>query len=252
MAIDWITVSAQIVNFLILVWLLKHFLYQPVMRAMERREQRIVARLNEAGEREQQADTRIQQYQDKTQALEQEHETILDQARSDAEEEKRQMLHEARQEVDEFRINWQRQANEEKAEFLASLRRQSADAFQALARKALADLADEELEERIIHIFTERLRTLDKQLCKTLTHNAEPVHVATSFELDGTQRARITRAIHETISDGLEVDYAQTPELLCGIELSSGGHRLSWNLAEYMDGLATRIDTAFSPWEGRT
>ncbi len=48
MAIDWITVSAQIVNFLILVWLLKHFLYQPIIRAMDRREQRVSERLNEA------------------------------------------------------------------------------------------------------------------------------------------------------------------------------------------------------------
>jgi F-type H+-transporting ATPase subunit b len=252
MNIDWITVSAQIVNFLILVWLLKHFLYQPVMRAMERREQRVVARLNEASEREQQADASIEQYQDKTQALDQEREKILDQARIDAEEEKRKMLHEARQEVDAFRSNWQDQANEEKTEFLASLRRQSADAFQALARKALTDLADSGLEERMIHIFSERLKALDKNTCKALADNNEPVHIVSTFELDGAQRARITRTIHETISDGLEVDYAQSPELLCGIELSSGGHRLSWNLADYMEGLATRIDAAFSPWEGRT
>ena len=45
MDVDWITVSAQIVNFLILVWLLKRFLYRPVLNAMNRREQRIHQRL---------------------------------------------------------------------------------------------------------------------------------------------------------------------------------------------------------------
>ena len=44
MQIDWITVAAQIVNFLILVWLLQHFLYGPITRAMQRREQRIAER----------------------------------------------------------------------------------------------------------------------------------------------------------------------------------------------------------------
>ncbi len=48
MQIDWLTVIAQIVNFLILVWLLKRFLYQPVINAMDQREQRIAERLQKA------------------------------------------------------------------------------------------------------------------------------------------------------------------------------------------------------------
>ena len=52
MAIDWVTVSAQIVNFLLLVWLLKRFLYQPVLSAMDRREQDIAERLGAALNRE--------------------------------------------------------------------------------------------------------------------------------------------------------------------------------------------------------
>ena len=62
MAIDWMTVSAQIVNFLLLVWLLKRFLYQPVLSAMDRREQDIAERLGAALDREQQAEAKIQQY----------------------------------------------------------------------------------------------------------------------------------------------------------------------------------------------
>ena len=55
MQIDWFTVVAQIVNFLILVWLLKKFLYGPIIRAMDDRERRIASRLEEANARERQA-----------------------------------------------------------------------------------------------------------------------------------------------------------------------------------------------------
>ena len=48
MLIDWFTVCAQIVNFLVLVALLKHFLYGPILRAMDAREQTIAGRLAEA------------------------------------------------------------------------------------------------------------------------------------------------------------------------------------------------------------
>jgi F-type H+-transporting ATPase subunit b len=49
MLIDWFTVAAQIVNFLILVWLLKHFLYKPILDAIDAREKRIAAERYEEG-----------------------------------------------------------------------------------------------------------------------------------------------------------------------------------------------------------
>lgn len=249
MAIDWITVSAQIVNFLILVWLLKRFLYQPVIRAMERREQRIADRLNAAEEREQQAIEKIRCYQNKTDELERQRDRILTKAREEAEHKKRQILDEAREKVAETRANWQRQASNEKAEFLDNLRRQVTDATQAIVRKALADLADTDLEERVVQIFITQLKSLDHETRKAMAQTSEPVHVSSTFELDSAVRSRLTRAIHEHLVDGIEVCYTQSPELLCGIELSSGGRRLSWNLADYLGALMTRIEKTFTPIE---
>jgi F-type H+-transporting ATPase subunit b len=48
MLIDWFTVGAQVLNFLILVWLMKRFLYQPILDAIDAREQRIAAELANA------------------------------------------------------------------------------------------------------------------------------------------------------------------------------------------------------------
>ena len=48
MLIDWFTIGAQALNFLILVWLLKHFLYQPILNAIDEREKRIAKELADA------------------------------------------------------------------------------------------------------------------------------------------------------------------------------------------------------------
>jgi F-type H+-transporting ATPase subunit b len=249
MQIDWITVSAQIVNFLILVWLLKQFLYQPVVRAIDRREERIAARLNDAQVREQQADEKMHSYQDKADELERSRDEILSQARQQAELQKRQLLEDARAEVAETRANWQQQANEEKDEFLADLRRQAATAIQAIARKALRDLADAELEEHVVRTFLARLKSLDRETREALAHTAEPVRITSAFPLASRVRGRVTRAIHEHLAEGIEVDYRQSPDVLCGIELTSGGRRLSWTLADYMEELTARIEAVFSPIE---
>ena len=249
MEIDWITVSAQIVNFLILVGLLKHFLYKPVINAMERREQRITERLKEAQERETQADERAHHYQEKSEEMERLRDEILGQAREEAERQKKHMLDEARTEVAETREHWQRQVNLEKEEFIGNLRRQSVEVIQAIARKALAELADIELEERLVQIFLERLKSLDKDARKALSQTGEPMRIISAFELDSTMRGRLTRAVHEHIADGIEVDYMQSPDLLCGIELTSGGRRLSWNLENFTEELTNRIEEAFTPTE---
>jgi len=249
MAIDWITVSAQIVNFLILVWLLKRFLYQPVIDAMERREQRIAQELTEVRVREQQADESQQHYRDRADELKRKYGDIVTRARKQAEQEKRQLMNEARSEVAEARRNWRRQTEQEKQAFLEHLQQRATDAIQQIARKALGDLADAELGEQMIDSFINRLKLLDKKSRQKLTGPSGPVRIASAFELDSTVRGRLTRAVHEHIADGIEVDYTQSPELLCGIELTGNGRRLSWNLADYMEELTASIEEAFHPSE---
>ncbi len=82
MEIDWLTVSAQIVNFLVLVWLLQHFLYKPVIDAMDRRQQSIADNINEAKNREQTAQLTMQNYESKIAALEQDKANLLQKAQS--------------------------------------------------------------------------------------------------------------------------------------------------------------------------
>ncbi|MCP5245114.1 MAG: hypothetical protein H6937_03775 [Burkholderiales bacterium] len=251
MGIDWITVSAQIVNFLILVWLLKRFLYQPVMRAMARREQRIIAQLNEAQVREQNADETMQQYHEKSSALEREQDRILAKAHEQAAQQKKQLIDEARKEVAEIREHWLRQAHQEKEEFLGNLRHQVANSIQKIAHSALKELGDAELEKQIIHSFIDQLATLDQQsrilLLKAFKDASEPVHVTSTFVLDAAMRNTIKHAIHEHLFKGAVIEYTQSAELLCGIAVTVGSGRLGWNLADYLNQLNQRVEDAFAP-----
>lgn len=251
MSIDWITVSAQIINFLILVWLLRRFLYQPVIQAMDEREQRIAEQLNEAQAREQKADEEVQHYHEKMKELDRTRDKILANAQEKAEQQKKQLLDEARKEVAETREHWQRQAQQEKEEFWGELRHQISNAIQGIARKALRDLADADLEEQIIHSFIHRLKSLDKKsrelMLNSLEESSEPIRITSTFELDSTVGGRLTRAIHEHIIDGVDIEYHESPELLCGITLTVGEGQLGWNLADYLQQLNERVEDTFAP-----
>ncbi|MCB1947467.1 F0F1 ATP synthase subunit B [Nitrosomonas sp.] len=251
MSIDWITVSAQIVNFLILVWLLKRFLYQPVIRAMDRREQQIAAQLDQAQAREQNANEKAQEYQAMAKELERTRNAILSDAHEKAEQQRRQLLDEARQEVTKTRDHWHRQFQQEKEEFLNNMRSQISNTVQNIARKALDDLADAELEEQIITSFINRLSSLDQQsqtlLQKASRESSEPVRITSTFKLDSAARKRLTHAIHAHLIDGAIVEYDESSELLCGIALMAGEGQLSWNLADYIQRLGQDVEKALSP-----
>ncbi len=80
MLIDWFTVVAQIVNFLVLVWLLKRFLYKPILNAIDAREKRIASQVLKAQETEEVAKKERDAYQQKNEDLEKQKEVLLSKA----------------------------------------------------------------------------------------------------------------------------------------------------------------------------
>ncbi len=242
MQIDWLTVVAQIINFLILVWLLKRFLYQPVINAMDRREQRIAERLHSAERREQTAIDTTRDYRSKIETLERDRDQLMEKASRDVEKKRQTLLEQARSEVVDKRSHWQHQLTEEKQDFVRSLTRQTADAVQTISRRALADLANAELEQQIIQSFIQRLKTLDQASRDVIVEATGPVRIMTSHELEPAVRDRLMRAVHENIAEGLELTYTASADLLCGIELTAAGQRLGWTLAEYLLDLEQRMN----------
>ncbi len=245
MQIDWITVAAQIVNFLILVWLLQRFLYAPVIGAMERREAHIAERLEEADERLEAADRKAEAYEQKDRELEGRRQELLQQARKDAESYRERMLAEAREEVDEERRQVQVQIRRERREVLHDLRRRVAEQIQALARRVLGDLADRGLEEQIAAVFAQRVTALEEYERREITESALAqdgrLTVRSSTDLPADARRRLTRALHEVFGDELDVAYGKSTDLTWGIELRAGGRSVLWSLDSYLEDFEDRM-----------
>ncbi|MBK5105783.1 MAG: F0F1 ATP synthase subunit B, partial [Burkholderiales bacterium] len=100
MLIDWFTVLAQVVNFLILVWLLKRFLYRPILDAIDAREQRIARELADADAKKAEAQTERDEFQHKNEAFEQQRAALMNTATEEAKTERLRLLDEARQAAD--------------------------------------------------------------------------------------------------------------------------------------------------------
>ena len=242
MQIDWLTVAAQAVNFLILVYLLRRFLYRPVMTAMARREERIAQQLQEAESREQKAEQQARQYRDKTEALERKRDELHSAASKDVEERRQSMLKDAREEVDATRATWQKEVERDRQEFLRMFKQQAAAALTRTARRVLADLAEGELEQQLIRTFVKQLESLDDARLVSLrksAHDATAIHVTTSFDVDPDTRSRVEQAIRHHLLEGKETQFQfhRSEDLICGIEVSTDGRQLGWTIADYLQAL---------------
>ncbi len=241
MSVDWVTVTAQVVNFLVLVYLLKRFLYGPITEAMQRRERRIAERMGEAESREQAAAEEAEAYRQQKRELDDRREDLEREAREAADRERRELIEQAREEVDAQREQWFSGLEREKRAFLRQLRAVAADEIAAAARRLLGELADASLEERVVRRFVERLRAADDQARDAVRRARDHLTVASAFELGDQARDLVVDAVRELAGRDAEPAFEQDPELICGIELRLEGYKLSWTVDRYLDAIEQRV-----------
>lgn len=248
--IDWFTVFAQIFNFLILVFLLKRFLYGPIISAMEKREEKIAGRLREAQQKGIEADQEMEKYREKNEELETQRAEMLNKAREEAEEQKKELLQNARMEVEEIRSRWEESVEQEKESFLRNLQKHTAEQIYSVAVKAFSDLAELNLEQHMIKVFLHKIENIDtaelEKLKVALKESENGVTVATSFEVPDKEQGSVIQAIRNLAGTGYKVRFVKSEDIICGIELRLKGYLMGWSLKEYIQSLRDDIDKALS------
>jgi len=236
--IDWFTVGAQIVNFLVLVGLLKYFLYERILKVMDEREQTIAHRLEQAESHKRESERQANEYRKERQELQENRSQMLAEAKSGVEKERQGLLERARREVDQVRQEWQKAIEREKSSFLTALRQALARQCVSIARKALRELADTGLEDRIIGKFLQALRDLKQgeieRIRESSVENHTTVAIQSTFTIGPDRRKEIKRAISEKIGGDLQIRFDQSSELISGIAIKIGGHRISWAIDNYL------------------
>jgi F-type H+-transporting ATPase subunit b len=245
MLIDWFTVVAQVINFLILVWLLKRFLYRPILDAIDAREQHIALALADADAKEVEAKKERDEFQRKNQLFEQQRVGLLRQATDAATAERQRLLSEARHVADALAAKRQEALRNEADNLRQSITQRTRQEVFAIARKTLADLASASLEERMAELFIRRLRALDgpakATVAAALKTASDPALLRSAFELPNEQRLAIQNALDETFSTKTRLRFETAPDLISGIELVSNGNKIAWSIADYLTSLARRL-----------
>lgn len=275
MLIDWFTVGAQVINFLILVWLLKRFLYRPILDALDAREKRIASDLAAAAAKEREAETERSSFEQKNEELDRCRNALLADARDEARAERKRLLAAAHADADELRRKRDAALRREYHALRNTIEQRTCAEVFAIARKVLADLAGTTLEAHMAEAFIGRMRSLDSEEKARLAtamrpspaegsqyppagegsphvsapgasgatgkHGEGAILVRSAFEFPATQQEAIAAAIRQILGGETALRFQLEPDLISGIELVAGGYKVAWSIAGYLASLEEEV-----------
>ncbi|WP_100635721.1 F0F1 ATP synthase subunit delta [Marinomonas sp. ef1] len=246
MLIDWFTIIAQLINFLVLVWLLKHFLYRPILNTIDAREKRIADELADADSKRAEAEQQREEFQQKNTEFDQQRTAKMNTVGEEAKTERARLLESVRQESDALRSKLELALKNEQLSLQDTLSQRAREEVFAIVRKALSDLAGTSLEARMAAIFVQRLDTLSddekNSLQSAFKDSDQALVVHTAFDLAEEENVLIKTALNKLLTDSIEIQFITEPDVISGIEIKSHGQKIGWSIADYLATLTKRVN----------
>lgn len=240
MSIDWVTVLAQLANFLVLVWLLKRFLYRPILKGIDAREAEIAARMGEADRAREQAAAAEAEFMAQQQRLQADRDALAQRVREQAKQQRDALMTEAREQMEQERQETLALLARERERFTSELYRASGETLYQLAGRALRDLADERLEAHIARHVVAKLGPLSEELAAAAARAEEAV-ATTHAALPEGARHEMETALAARVP-GLPLRFAIDDGQSPGLVLRIGSLQLAWTVDGYTDALVERLE----------
>lgn len=244
MQIDWFTIAAQIVNFLILVGLLAKFFYKPVLKAMDEREKRVTSRLEKAKKQEEEAKQARKDYEEKSKQLDDDKEKILKKAHEEAEDERKKQFKDIKEDVEAKRKEWLKALQNDQLQMQQSIRENAQKALFSCMERTLSELADTTLDERVAERFIAYIKNMPGEKRNEIISslNGGKLTIASAYALNKDMQSRLEEILGSLTPESATIDFVIKPELISGIELTVDGARLGWSIEEHLRSMYEELD----------
>lgn len=239
MLLDWFTIFAQIVNFFVLIALLRIFLYRPIVGAMRERKEHIAQENKALREARAEAQSFNLELLSKYQELENRESEVMAEIHAEAERWRNQAMDSARGEIETMRREWLAALEREKESVALNLRKKLVYEVSATAARIVQDLSGSDLEQLILSGFMQRI---DAEARGVDCGNSE-ILVRTGFEHTDLQEQSLKQLLEELFPVQNERIFSTDSRLGLGIELIAGDRKWEWNLSSYVTELESKILT---------
>jgi F-type H+-transporting ATPase subunit b len=242
MELNWSTFVLEIINFLILVWILKHFFYQPVLNVIARRRRSIEKTLNDAKTLHEDAEALRVQYENRLAEWEKERQAAQSSLDKDIETERAQRMEALQttlgEEREKARVIEQRALETSRLHAEETALAQGAQ----FSARLLSLAAGVELEQRLLDLLLKELTALPPKQLSTLRAAAgkttDRILVASAYPLDDDTRLSLERMLASVLEVTPPFHYEQDKDLMAGLRVTMGSWVLRANLQDELKSFA--------------
>jgi len=246
---DWFTFVAQLVNFALLLLLLRLFLYRPVLNLMEQRQEQLDGAWEEARTAEAAAREEAERLAATRAALEGERRRRLEQVEKEAASLREKRWREAELEAEHEHQRRAARFQSERGALVKGLLVEGASVLVTELKDSLKELANADLEEQAARLFTQRLADLEpEELARLREASGTPV-VTTAYEPSKESRALLTEAARSVTGTEATPSFELEPGLLFGAALTVGPVRVEASGRRRLANLASAFEAALDKHE---
>lgn len=236
MTFDTTTFVLEILNFLVLMWLLKHFFYRPVQAAIAARQRAVQQVLDDARSERANAETLREEYQQHLHAWEIERQSKLQDLEHFLAEEREQQLAKIRTAAADEKARLDACGEKEQEALRHELQVQARQDALMFATRLLQRLSSAALDQRILQVLSEDLDKMTADEVNTLKNAAEDcgnvVELQSAFPLTSEVVDTLQKQLAHTLTCAVTVSASVDPQLIGGIRLAIGSQRLHLNLQD--------------------
>ncbi len=237
MQIDWWTLALQGINFLVLVWLLKRFLYHPVSEIIEQRKALAARTVSEAKHREAEAAEALKRYENDRAELEQEREQMRVDMHQALEEERAKVKAEAEDITGQMLAKAREDLKKERAALAGDIRAaavelatdMAADILSSVDPALMLALALRHIETSLKDLTTEARKRIEGHL-----KGGEPLNVVTAKALNATEKKRWQKMLETHLALDVPPIFSTDESLLGGAELRFPHITLGFTVTDQM------------------
>jgi F-type H+-transporting ATPase subunit b len=217
MQIDWWTLALQTINVVILVWLLGHFFFKPVMAIVAERQAVAAKALADADAARRAVADAHQEADEIRAAIAKERESLIAEAKKTAKTEQDALVARANSHLAEMHAKAEEDLARQRAAAEDALVARASDLSVAIARRLLGRLPPEVTFDAFVRELCGEIQRLPEDKRQILA--TERLVVVTPEPLDEDQRDRLQAALDAALGAALQITFSSDATLIAGIDL---------------------------------
>ena len=240
MELSWSTFVLEVINFLVLVWILKRFLYKPILDVIRRRRAGIEKTLADAEALHADAEKSREQYEGRLADWNQERRQAREALIRELEAERKVKMTELQSSLEQERETARAAEARRQADAMRKIEETALMQGARFATSLLEQASGPDTEARLVEMVTAELTQLPAERIAALRNSygktLEAIVVVSAFELPDDQRQRLKQALATVTSPNIPLRFEQNSELVAGVRIIIGPWVLGVNLQDELKG----------------